>query len=508
MDGWLVNVMARIVQTADSLPTDFTPWEHDQIYNGLDCVITRECLDGMLSQLDATTQQTYQFSKALQAPALEMRLRGVAVDHVRKAEVIDEFYEKIEMLQRNLERIVLEGVGMPHFNWRSNADLQNLFYAKLGIPIIRKQGRPTVDRNALEKMEAYTVARPIISHMSAMRELAKKISVLKTEIDPDGRMRTSYNIAGTDTGRFSSSFSEFGTGGNLQNVEESLRSIFIADTGYKFAKCDAKSGESFVVGAIEWNRFDDPRYLEACDSGDPHTAVARICWPSLPWTGNLFKDKNIAEQPYYRHYTYRFMCKKLGHGSNYGGMSVTLAAQTKLPVEVVQAFQPKYFQAFPAHQQWQQGVADQLARTGHLISLTGRKRWFFGRRQDPDTLRAAIAFDPQGSLADIVNTALLNIWHKHYVIISMHDHDALTFMYPEEQEDEIIPLLMQDLIVRIPLAKGRELAIPYDCKTGWNKGDYDASTNPEGLKDYAGTDARKRPKEVSILDRVVRKQYG
>ncbi len=462
----------------------------------------------MLPQLDTYTSKTYNFSRALQGPALEMRLRGVAVDHVRKAEVIDEFYDKIEMLQRNLERIVLEGVGLSHFNWRSNADLQTLFYDRLGIPVQRKQGRPTVDRNALEKMEAYTVAKPIVAHMSAMRELAKKISVLKTEIDPDGRMRTSYNIAGTDTGRFSSSFSEFGTGGNLQNVEESLRSIFISDPGYKFAKCDAKSGESFVVGAIEWNRFSDAKYLEACESGDPHTAVARICWPTLGWTGNLKDDKGIAETPYYRHYTHRFMCKKLGHGSNYGGKPATLAAQSKLPVEVVTAFQPKYFTAFPAHLQWQASVADTLARTGHLISLTGRKRWFFGRRQDPDTLRAAIAYDPQGSLADIVNTALLNIWRKHYVIISMHDHDALTFMYPEEIEDEIIPLLMRDLIVRIPLAKGRELAIPYDCKTGWNKGDYDASTNPEGLKDYNGTDTRKRAKEIGILDRVMRRTYG
>ena len=147
-----------------------------------------------------------------------------------------------------------------------------------------------------------------------MRDLGKKIAMLKTEIDPDGRMRTSYNIAGTSTGRFSSSFSEFGTGGNLQNVEESLRSIFIADPGYKFAKFDAKSGESFVVGAIEWNLFSDGKYLDACESGDPHTAVARICWPRLGWTGDLKHDKDIAETPYYRHYTYRFMCKKLGHG--------------------------------------------------------------------------------------------------------------------------------------------------------------------------------------------------
>ena len=97
----------------------------------------------------------------------------------------------------------------------------------------------------------------MVKHINLLTELGDKISVLKTAIDDDGRIRTSYNIAGTSTGRFSSSISEFGTGGNLQNVEESLRSIFIADAGYKFAKCDAKSGESFCVGAIEWNLFKD-----------------------------------------------------------------------------------------------------------------------------------------------------------------------------------------------------------------------------------------------------------
>lgn len=500
--------MTRIIHTDQSRPDDLTnQWERDQVYNGLDCCVTAEILDAMLPQLDPTTAATYAFSKALQGPVIEMKCRGVLIDQQRKAEVIDEFYDKIDVLERNLERIVLEGVGMPGFNWRSNADLQCLFYDKLGIPIIRKQGRPTVDRNAMEKMEAYTVAKPIVSHMSAMRELSKKIAVLKTEIDPDGRMRTSYNIAGTDTGRFSSSFSEFGTGGNLQNIEESLRSIFIADPGMKWAKCDAKSGESFIVGAIEWNLFHDGRYLEACETGDPHTAVARICWPALPWTGDLKQDKAIAETPYYRHYTHRFMCKKLGHGSNYGGRPATLASQSKLPIEVVAGFQPKYFAAFPAHQQWQAWVEEQLVRRGHLISLTGRKRWFFGRRNDQDTLRAAIAFDPQGSLADIVNRAMLDIWRANYCTIMMHDHDAITFQYPTHLEDEIIPRLMQDLIVTIPLANGRELRIPYDCKTGWNKGDYNARTNPEGLKDYTGHDERVRETPPGILDRPIRRVY-
>ncbi len=503
--------MARIILTDTSIPEDIpTQTERDWVYNGLDCCVTAECLEAQLPQFDEVTRETYEFSLALQAPALEMRCRGVRIDQQRKAEVIDDFYDKLEMLERNLERIVLEGVGMPHFNWRSNADLQRLFYTELGIPVIKKQGRPTVDRNALEKMEAYTVAKPIIAHMSAMRELAKKIAVLKTEIDPDGRIRTSYNIAGTDTGRFSSSFSEFGTGGNLQNVEEGLRSIFIADPGYKWAKCDAKSGESFVVGAIEWNLFDDPRYLDACESGDPHTAVARICWPKLGWTGNLKQDKAIAETLYYRHYTHRFMCKKLGHGSNYGGRADTLAAQSKLPVEVVQAFQPLYFSAFPAHRLWQEWVPRQLQQKGYLTSLGGRKRWFFGRRTDPDVIRSALAYDPQETLAKVVNRAMLHIWRtRPDVSIMMHDHDALTFQYPEHLEDEILSDLLPQLIQPIPLRNGRTLAIPYDCEVGWNKGHYDARSNPDGLRSYTpGDQGRRREEKAGLLDRPVRRAHG
>jgi DNA polymerase I-like protein with 3'-5' exonuclease and polymerase domains len=351
-------------------------------------------------------------------------------------------------------------------------------------------------------MESYLVARPIVAHLMAMRDIDGKIKMLKTGIDPDGRMRTSYNIAGTSTGRFSSSFSEFGTGGNLQNVEESLRSVFISDPGYKFAKFDAKSGESYCVGATEWNLFKDGRYLDAVESGDVHTAVARICWPKLGWTGDLRSDKAIAEQPYYRHYTYRFMCKKLGHGSNYGGQPKTLAGQAKLPETVVRDFQPKYFTAFPSHIRWHGWIDSQLRTVGNLTTLTGRKRWFFGRRNDPSTLREAIAYDPQGSLADIVNSAMLRIWRKRTAILCMQEHDALTFMYPEEMEDEIVPMLQQELVEEIPLKHGRTLKIPYDAKVGWNKGNW-AEDNPDGLIDYHGTDTRVRTPQVSLLDRII-----
>jgi hypothetical protein len=140
---------------------------------------------------------------------------------------------------------------------------------------------------------------------------------------------------------------------------------------------------------------------------------------------------------------------------------------------------------------------------GVLISLTGRKRTFWGRRTSDDTKREAIAFDPQCSLAEIVDQGMLNVWRSRDALLYMNDHDAVTVQYPAEMEDEIVPKILDQLKVTIPLQHGRELTIPYDAKTGWNRADY-SEANPEGLKDYSPGDRRKRPETVHILDRKFR----
>jgi DNA polymerase-1 len=498
----------KVIRTDLLGPEDLSAQEKEWCYNGLDCVITREVLNVLLPQLDNQTSGTYSFSRDLQAPILEMRCRGVLIDQARRAEVIDEYFTKLDQLEEQLNRIVGHGLGLWQFNWRSNKDLHLLFYDYLGLPPIRRGGRPTVNREALEKLESYFSARLIVAHMLVMRDMQKKISMLKTEIDPDGRMRTSYNIAGTTTGRLSSSFSEFGTGTNLQNIEESLRSVFVSDPGYKLAYLDAEQGESRVVGAIEGNLFDDWRYLDACEGGDLHTTVAKLVWPDdVPWTGNLRRDRELAERPYYRHYDRRFMCKKIGHGTNYGGKPRTLAAQAKVEISLIEDFQPKYFRAFPAHLRWHARVDRTLREDGYLTTLTGRKRWFFGRRNDDSTLREAIAYDPQGSLADILNRGMLAVWRSQSCQLLMQIHDAVLVQYPEDAEDKIIPLVQSSLQQSIRLDSGRDFTIPYGVATGWNWGKFDEESNPDGLKSYKGTDQRKRTPPIAILDRSLRKLH-
>ena len=497
----------RIIESDKFNPEKLNDQERLWVYNGYDCGITLEVLNVLLEQLDNNTAQTYAFSRDLQGPVLEMRTRGVLIDQRRKQEAIDTLELRLDRLEDQLNKIVAEGVGFYGFNWRSNDKLKELFYGYLGIREIRYQGRVTVNARALERMLPYYAARPIIYHILALRETGKRIQMLKTAIDPDGRIRTSYNIAGTNTGRFSSSVSEFGTGGNLQNIEEILRRIFISDPGMKLAYIDAAQGESRVVGAIEWNLFKDGRYLDACESGDLHTSVAKLVWPKDDWTGDLAHDKEIAERPYYRHYSKRFMCKKIGHGTNYGGQPKTLAEQARVEIELIQEFQPKYFRAFPAHLRWHEWVRRELIQSGTLVTLTGRKRQFWGRRDEDDTVREAIAYDPQGSLADIVNLGMLNVWRKRDCELLLQNHDAIVVQYPEEKEDRIIPKVLDSLRNPIGLRDNRQFIMPFEAKVGWNWGEFDKKDNPDGLRTYHEGDKRKRQAKVGFLDRPLRSVY-
>lgn len=474
------------------------------IYNGLDCCVTDEVLRTIEPQLDNQTRATYEFEKELQAPVLEMKLRGVLVDQVRRDKALAEYERKIGIIEENLLSIVRDGIGArADFNWNSPKQLQELLYETLGIPPKLKRNakglyRPTTDRDTLEALEAYFIAQPIISHILGLRDIAKKVGVLKTGIDPDGRMRTSINIAGTSTGRFSSSLSDFGTGTNLQNIEDLLRSVFVADPGYKFAYIDLEQAESRLVGAIEWNLFHDElgatvagAYLDACESGDLHTAVCKLAWSELPWVGTLKEDKAVAERPFYRQHSYRHMAKVLGHGTNYNGKPFTMAKHTKLEQSIIAAFQAKYFKAFPCHQRWHTWTASQIMQFGRLDTLTGRRRWFFGRRDDDATVREAIAYDPQGSVGDILNRGMLQVWRSNKAQLLLQIHDAILMQYPEELEDEVVPDLLRSIIVPVELRHNRRLVIPAEALTGWNWAKA-SSDNADGLKVYKGGDTRKR----------------
>lgn len=493
--------MAEIINTADLNLAAHDSDEQYWLYNGLDCVVTYDVMEALLTQADDIARNTYEFSKALQAPVLEMNLRGLRVNKQRKLKVIADIVSKIARLEEQLDTIIREGVGAEGANWRSPKQLKELLYDIMQLPPQKKRNAagifaPTTDEAALEKLANYFIAEPICNHILLLRGLGKSLGFLRTGVDPDGRMRTQFNIAGTVTGRFASSITDFGTGTNLQNVTESLRSVFVADEGMMFCNIDLEQADSRNVGALCWNLFVNDRgdafagsYLDACEGSDLHTTVCKMGYPSLPW--GTADDREVAEALAHRHFSYRFLSKKLGHGSNYLGQPVTMAKHARIPLQIAKDFQANYFGAFPCIPEWHQSVFWALENTGQLISPFGRRRFFFGRPKDGSTRRDAVAHVPQSMTADEINRGILNLWRDGRVQLLVQVHDSILFQFPEKDRDTIVPWALEQIQTHLVLERGREFVVPTEAKTGWNWGDH-SDDNPDGLKKWKGGDERKR----------------
>lgn len=513
--------MVKIVRNEDldeatiaRMSVDEVEW----IYNALDVCVTHEIVAALNAQLDNTAAATYAYAKSLQAPVLEMTLRGTRIDLAAREETLRLYEEQARRVSANLDRILAEGIGVPGINWKSPVQLCSLFYDVMGYKPIRKrnaQGRmvPTANREALEKLSLYWAAEPICLHLLTLREIEKKIQFLRTELDLDGRIRTNFNIAGTKTGRFASSMSEFGTGTNVQNIDHEMRKVFVADPGMKFANLDLEQADARNVGAICWNLFLDSHgpafagaYLDACESGDLHTQVCRMAWTNLPWTGDPKADRAIADQRAYREMSYRDLAKRLGHGTNYLGTPPTMAKHTKVARELIEDFQRRYFSGFPAIKLWHQRVALAVREDKSITSLLGRRRFFFGRPDDAKTLREAVAHEPQSLTADEINFGILNLWRANRIQLLIQVHDSILFQYREEEENEVIPWALEALKTPIKLRGGRKFVVPTEAKIGWNWGDF-SPTNPDGLTKWKGGDSRKRignplARRVSVRDRL------
>lgn len=475
-----------------------------QVYNGLDNCVTREVHDRLNELLEKSPagQLIYQFEKALQAPALEMSLRGILTDEKARSYAITDLRKRIEHIDGILQEYA-QAVWDKPLNPRSPKQLKDFFYVRMGLP---EQKAPTkgvwqvsTNRDALEKLSAYFHAEPIVNAILKIKDLGAKLAVLETEIDGDGRLRFTTNLAGTETGRWSTSKSAMGSGRSVQNITEELRHVFVADPGWKMAYPDLEQAESFALAWVCWLWFGASKYLDACEAGDLHTEVAKLVWPSLGWTGNLKKDRALADTLFYRTFSYRDLAKRGGHGTNYYGKPPTVARHLKVATAIIEEFQFAYFDAFPELRLYHTEVARLINLNQVITTPLGRERQYFGNPGNDTTLREAIASIPQSMVADLVNLAVWRIWHKlrPRVRLLAQEHDAILMLYREEEEKEILPLILKELATPF-YHRGRTMTIPSDLAVGWN---WMKEYTPESLaKDKAknAQNPRYKPKPLNV----------
>ena len=491
-----------VVQTDQITPeTRQSVNETLQTYCGLDTMVTLEVWEELRRQHNQLPQ-IYDFERALQGPYLEIMQRGFAVDEIARRQASTALRERLGRLEVLLNTLATAAWDKP-LNPRSPAQLRDFFYSTMKLPEVwlsqKGERKLSTNREALEKLDVYLHARPFVVCILAIRDVAKQLETLESAIDGDGRYRTSYNIAGTETGRPSSSSNAYGTGGNAQNIAPALRFVFVSDPGKRLCVIDLEQVEARDVGWFCGVLFGDWSFLDSCESGDLHTNNAKLIWPELGWSADAKANRKIADRQFYREFTYRDMAKRGSHLSNYSGTAWTMSRSLKIPLPLAVEFQARYVRgqaanpqkglphidpAYPCIPRWWQWTAQQLQTTHQLVTPFGRRRHFFGRPEDDTTLREAIAFLPQSTTADRMNLGLWRVWrYMPEVQLLAQTYDSITFQFDESADTDTVVGRALELIKVELEHQGRKYVVPGEAKLGWNWSPA-SEKNPLGLSKW------------------------
>jgi DNA polymerase-1 len=393
---------------------------------------------------------------------LAMEMAGVALDTAFLKEMSVDLGRQLAELEERIQEVV----GY-RFNINSNQQLAVALFEKLGLPThgLRRTstGRHSVAAGVLEDLRG---THPVVELILKQRELAKLkstyVDALPALVNPHtGRLHTSYNQAGTVTGRISSSEP------HLQNIPirspvgRQVRRAFVARPGWLLLGADYSQVELRVLAHI----CGDPGLLSAFQRGeDIHaTTAAAIFDVSL-------REVN-AEQ--------RRFAKAVNFGLIYGMSTFSLARSTNLTQAEAENFVAQYFGRFPNVRTYLDGTIAQAKNKGYVETLLGRKRYFpvlqsTARGQAQARRRAereAVNTPIQGSAADIIKQASLRL-HRAFrerglaaqMIIQVHDE--LVLEVPREELATVAAVVREAMESAYPL----RAKLKVDLSTGPNWG--------------------------------------
>lgn len=199
----------------NSVPKDIDSY---WAYNGKDCCKTWEIAEVLAPVIESQgLQEQYDFLLVMWRRVLNCMLRGVRIDKRARGEVTGELMEYLAVMDTVLHTIC----DFP-INPGSPLQVSEFLYQDLKLPVQRhkKTKQPTTDEEALAKLaKGNPLAAPFLNLLAQRRSLGVFLSTFcLMPLDSDGRMRTMYNVAGTETYRMNSAKNAFGSGGNLQNI--------------------------------------------------------------------------------------------------------------------------------------------------------------------------------------------------------------------------------------------------------------------------------------------------
>jgi DNA polymerase-1 len=268
-------------------------------------------------------------------------------------------------------------------------------------------------------------------------------------------MRCSFNIAGTETYRFSSSTNAFGSGLNLQNIPKgggnddlelpNVRSLFVPDPGHTFFDIDLSSADLRIV---VWES-DEPEFKAMLKAGaDPYTEIAK----------EFYHDPTITKKD-----PRRQTFKSFAHGTNYLGTAKGLAERLGLSVHQAEQTQKWYFGRFPRIKKWQDDLRDQVTKRRMVQNVFGY-RWYIFDRIEGTIFNQAAAWIPQSTVACLINRAYVAIDEQlPWCQVLLQVHDSLAGQFPAHMGQAAVDQIVR--LAEIPLPYADPLTIGVGVKT-------------------------------------------
>lgn len=431
--------------------------DEDQLwtYNCKDAVITYEVDETEQRNIDAMgLREVHDFQQSLFTPVLNTMNRGVRCDTKLRSSMAMSLMDEIA----RREQWMIDVLGFP-VNIKSPKQMQELFYDIFKQKQIfnRKTGTVTCDDEALGKMaDREPLLRPLTRKIQELRSLGVFLSTfVNAPLDTDGRIRCSFNIAGTETYRFSSSTNAFGTGLNLQNIPKgggedelelpNVRNLFIPDPGHTFFDIDLSSADLRIV---TWEADEQEMKAMLRAGLDPYTEIAK----------EFYHDQSITKAD-----PRRQTFKSFAHGTNYLGTAKGLAERLGLSVHEAEKTQNWYFGRFPRIKKWQDDLKDQVTKRRMVQNVFGYRCYFFDRIEGTIFNQAA-AWIPQSTVGCLINRGYVNIHNNlKQVEVLLQVHDSLAGQYPSHLGDWAQKRILEECSIKLPYDD--PLIIPVGLKT-------------------------------------------
>ncbi|MDI1339224.1 DNA polymerase I [Polaromonas sp.] len=397
-------------------------------------------------QADGKLRFIYELEMRSSEALYRIERNGVLIDAPMLAAQSHELGQRILQLEAEAYEIA----GQP-FNLGSPKQLGEIFFDKLGMPVIKKtpSGARSTDEEVLEKLaEDYPLPAKLLEHRSLSKLKGTYTDKLaQLALPRTGRVHTHYAQAVAVTGRLSSNDP------NLQNIPvrtpegRRVREAFVAPPGCLIASADYSQIELRIMAHLS----GDEALLSAFTDGlDVHRATAAEVF-------GVALDQVSNEQRRY--------AKVINFGLIYGMSSFGLARNLGIETKAAAAYIDRYFQRYPGVKNYMEQTVV-FAQKNHFVETVFGRRLYLpeinggnGPRKKAAE-RQAINAPMQGTAADLIKLSMVKVQdvldaEKRATKMIMQVHDELVFEVPEAEVEWVrheIPRLMAGVAdLKVPL---------------------------------------------------------